>query len=260
MTTTQNPTSFSPTALEARVDARLAVPPAPVGTPDGETPADETDGARPRSRWPLAGAVAGVASLVASMTAMPALDEADYVTGVPVVDKLEAGGYRIAFVCGLVGFGALLATASGWKRWAEDHAPRSLPARLIGQGLTVTATIQVVFACIAGALGLYLPGGAEAGTGMSRDGLFVNFTLLDFGMLLGWWGVALAAVCSAVLAFTTTLLPRWVGVASVLLLLPPVGMALAISLPGFVGLTMPIWLVVTSLGLSFGKRGAAAVA
>jgi len=207
-----------------------------------------------RARWPLFGVAGGVAAFAATVVGMPALEESDYISGVEVVDKLEAGQYRVAFVLGMISVGCLFAAAAGWRRWAEARAPRSLPARLVSQGLAATATVNIVFYGITGALGLYLPGGVEEATGMSREGLFVYHTMLDFGPLLGWWGAALAAVSVASLAFgKARLLPRWMGVVSVLLLIPPFGLALATSLPGFVGLTLPIWMVVTSIGMVASK-------
>jgi hypothetical protein len=80
--------------------------------------------------------------------------------------------------------------------------------------------------------------------------MFVNYTLLDFGQLLGWWGGMVAAGCVATLALRrVNVLPRWMGVVSVLFMLPPIAMAVGMGLPGFPGLVMPIWLVVISIGM-----------
>lgn len=212
-----------------------------------------------RAKWPLWGAAAAIAAFAAVTATMPAdLEEADYISGVAVVDKLEAGGYRIGFYLGLIAFGCLVVAANGWRRWAQARAPRDLTAGLVGQGLAITATVSVIFYGITGAMGLYLPGGAEEEIGMSKEGLFVNHTLLDFGSLLGWWGAALSAVAVAVLAFRKDrLLPRWMGVVSIVFLLPAVGLALATSLPGLVGFTLPMWLLVTSIGMVFSKQAQA---
>jgi hypothetical protein len=237
-------------------------PPRPAVT--GETapqpaPTAGQPAARGTARWPLWGLAGGVLGLVASFLAYPVLEEDDYTKGVEVVDKLEAGQYRISFVLGLLAIGCLMVAAAGWRRWAEARAPRDLAARIIGQGIALTSTVMVIFYGIVGAMGLYLPGGVEEATGMSNEGLFVNHVLLDFGVLLGWWGVAAAAFATVTLAFRKQrLLPRWMGVVSILLLLPPVGMALGTSLPGLVGFFMPIWLVVISLGMVFSKTADAA--
>ena len=69
----------------------------------------------------------------------------------------------------------------------------------------------MIFTCLAGSMALYLPGGADDGT-LSREGMFVNYTLLDFGQLLGWWGAVVGAVCVSTLALRRNhVLPRWMG-------------------------------------------------
>jgi hypothetical protein len=201
-----------------------------------------------RARWPLFGAAAGISAFGAVVASIPSLDDSERLSGAPVVETLDAAPYRIAFLLGLVSVGCLLTAAAGWRRWAEARAPRDLGARLIGMGLAATATVNVVFVGLTGALGLYLSGGVEAAT-MSNDALFVYHSMLDFGTLLGWWGAAVSAIAMAVVAFGRRgVLPRWMGVVSVVCLVPPVGFAVATSLPGFIGLTMPIWLVVVSVG------------
>ncbi|QYG91949.1 hypothetical protein HC251_05515 [Iamia sp. SCSIO 61187] len=241
--------TFSSPPPRPGVDARTVPHAAPAAGP-------APTGGR---RWPLFGVVGAVTGLAASILSIPQLDEEDYSAGPEVIQQLEATNYRIAFVLGLISVGCLLVAAAGWRRWAEARAPRSLAARLVGQGLAVTATVNVIFSCIAGSMGLYLEGGAEAATGPNDQGLYVNHIILDFGSLLGWWGAAASAIAVAALAFRSPrLLPRWMGVVSVLLLLPPVLMALATSLPGFVGLTMPIWLLAVSIGMVVSRTADAA--
>ena len=46
----------------------------------------------------------------------------------------------------------LLVASSGWKRWAERRVPDSLAGRTLGQGLAATATINVIFFCLMGAM------------------------------------------------------------------------------------------------------------
>ncbi|WP_421120956.1 hypothetical protein ACE2AJ_06650 [Aquihabitans daechungensis] len=143
--------------------------------------------------------------------------------------------------------------ASGWKRWAERRAPESLAGRTLSQGLATTATINIIFFCLMGAMALYLPGGTDEGW-LSKESMLTNFTMLDFGALLGWWGAAVSAICVAVLAFgKERVLPRWMGIVSVVLLVPPFAMAIGMGLPGFVGFTLPIWLLVISIGMVFSR-------
>lgn len=232
-------------------------------TPRTDATARPADAARPatgKARWPIFGAVGGLAAFASVGASMPNLTEEEYSSGVDVIDSLERGGYHVGFVLGLVAIGCLLVAAQGWRRWAEDRAPRSLAARLVGQGLAVTATVNVAFVSLMGSMALYLPGGPDEGW-LSREAIFTNFTLLDFGPLLGWWGAAASAIAVAVLAFgKAKVLPRWMGVTSVVLLLPALAMALGMALPGMVGFTLPIWLVIISIGMVFSKKAGAAAA
>ncbi|HEX2576916.1 MAG TPA: hypothetical protein VHK88_11255, partial [Aquihabitans sp.] len=119
-------------------------------TPDlGRTVTGLAPGAAPapaahaRPRWPVfgvAGAMAGFASILVSM---PTLTEEEAGQGVDVIDQLDRAGYHAGFVLGLVSVGCLLVASQGWKRWAEDRAPRDLAARTLAHGLAVTATINV---------------------------------------------------------------------------------------------------------------------
>lgn len=228
--------------------------PALEGRPSGtERPTGRTG-----ARWPLVGAVGAVAGFASVLVSMPAsLTEDDYESGVRIVDQLEPGGYHAGFVLGLVSVGCLLVASSGWKRWAERRVPDSLAGRTLAQGLAATATINVIFTCLMGSMALYLPGGTDAGW-LSDEAIFTNFTLLDFGTLLGWWGAAAAAICVAVLSLgKARALPRWMGVTSIVLLVPPALMAVAMGLPGFVGFTMPIWLVIISVGMVLSAKAEA---
>jgi hypothetical protein len=156
-----------------------------------------------------------------------------------------------------VSIAALLVTVAGWRRWAEDRAPRDLAARTISGAIAATAAINIFGNAMAGSMSIYLPGGSDEGW-LSRESIFVNYTLLDFGQLLGWWGVMVAAGCVATLALRSArVLPRWMGVVSILAMLPPLVFAALTGLPGMPGLTMPIWMVVISLGMLRPRNGAA---
>jgi hypothetical protein len=207
-----------------------------------------------RSRWPIFGALGGLTGFLAAMFSLQTITKEQYAEGVSVIDHLDRGRYHASFLLGLVSVAALFIAAGAWRRWAEQRAPRDVAARTIGSALTAVATVNIIFACLAGSMALYLPGGTDAGW-LSRDAIFVNFTLLDFGQLLGWWGGMVAAGCVASLALRRRrVLPRWMGVFSVIAMLPPLAMAAAMGLPGFVGFTMPIWLVVISIGMVFSRK------
>ena len=228
---------------------RSPTPGAPQTEPRAGTTTDLPGTRRGRPLWPLAGAAAGVTGLVAAMASITDLTEADYNSGVDIVDKLNRTGYHVAFILGLVSIACLLVASTGWKRWADERAGDSLAARTIPTAMAATATINIIGVAMAGSLALYLPGGTDAGW-IDRQALFVIFTYLDFGMLLGWWGVLFAAGCVTVLAFgRRRTLPRWMGIVSVVLMAPPILTAALMGLPGLPGLTMPLWLTIISIGM-----------
>ena len=98
-------------------------------------------------------------------------------------------------------------------------------------------------------MALYLEGGTDEGM-LADESLFVVYSLLDFGQLLGWWGAMLSAGCVAAVALRSRLLPRWLGVVSILFVLLALTPAVITGLPGIVGLVMPIWLIVTSFTMT----------
>lgn len=214
----------------------------------------DTTGRNRAPRWPLFGVAAGVTAFAGTMVAMSrGLTEEDAARGVDVIDELDRSGYHAAFLLGLVSIGCLFLASTGWKRWADQRAGDDLAARTIPTALAATAAVNIIGVSMAGSMSLYLPGGPDEGW-LSREGQFANFNYLDFGLLFGWWGTALAAMCVASLAFRRNrLLPRWMGVVSVLLLLPPVALAAGMALPGMPGFTMPIWLAVISAGMVFSR-------
>lgn len=232
----------------------LSTPPATTtSNPTNPTNPSVTPRTRTR-RWPLIGLLAAGTGMGAAILSISTVaDEADVATGVDVLDQLDRGRYHAAFLLGLVSVVALHLVASGWRRWADQRAPGSIAARTIGTGLTATATVNTIFTCLAGSMALYLPGGTDAGW-LSREGMFVNYSLLDFGPLLGWWGAMVSAACVAWVALRERLLARWLGVASIVLVLLPLIPVAATGLPGIVGLAMPIWLALVSIGVGASRR------
>ncbi|NHC46314.1 hypothetical protein [Motilibacter aurantiacus] len=211
-----------------------------------------------RALWPLAGVLGGATSFAAAFIGLTGnYAEKNENKGLAILDDVNRGNYHIAFLLGLVSVASLLVASSGWRRWAEERAPRSIAARTVSQALAATAAINVIGYSLAGSMALYLPGGTDSGW-LTPESMFVNWTYLDFGLLLGWWGGAVAAGCVTALSFgRNALLPKWMGVVSILLLLPPVGMAIGMALPGMPGFTMPLWLIVVSVGMVFSKKAQA---
>jgi hypothetical protein len=205
--------------------------------------------ARHRARWPLYAIAAGVFAVPGNLLSLGGAlpeDEPDldaYVTG------LDRGKYHAAFVLLLASAACLLLFVSSLRRWAAERAGDRPAARVIPTALSVTATLAVIAAAMAGSLALYLPGGMDDGV-MWTDGLKASYLYLDFGALFGWWGAMLAAGASATLSFgQARILPRWFGVVSAVLVAFPLAVAVITALPGLPGLFMPIWLIVFGIVL-----------
>jgi hypothetical protein len=237
----------------------------PVATdidPSGLTlPGDADTATTPsvrRAMWPLAGVVAGVAGLCGGMVAMGnSVSEERARLGIDAIDELDRGPYHLAFVFGIITTIALIVAGAGWNRWAEERGHRRLGARVIGVGFAATAAVHLVGTTAAGSMSLYLPGGPNEGF-MSREGLLVSYTLLDFGLLMSFWGVLVGALGVATLSFgRRRVLPRWMGVVSTVLVLLPLATAVGMALPGLPGFFMPIWLTIISVGMIFSRTARA---
>ena len=211
-----------------------------------------------RATWALWGVAAGVAGLVATMLSdqSGSLAEEDYLIGAAVVDKLESGPYHVGVVAGFACVVALLFTAAGWRRWASRTAPDSLAARVVSMAMVASAGAMMIGYGMKGSMAVYLPGGMDH-DGMSQEGLYSLFMFLDLGAWMVWWGGVVAALALVWLAFRERLLPRWMGVVSVLFAAVPLGFLTLTGLPGMAAVTS-LWLVVVSVGLVFSRRATTA--
>ena len=150
------------------------------------------DPAAGRAKWPVYGLLAAVNGLISSFMILGSgITEEDAQQGVGVIQKLERGNFRIGSILGMVAIGLLFVTVAAWRRWLERIAPDDLAARTIPTALAGIPILNVFFVSMAATMVLYLPGGTDHGW-LSDEALFVNFSMLDFGPLLGWWGAVSA--------------------------------------------------------------------
>jgi hypothetical protein len=216
----------------------------PISNPTSDAGDLPLDGPTVRARWPLFAIAAGVLAIPGNLLSLGGAlpeDEPDldaYVAG------LDRGKYHAAFVLLLASAACLVLLVAALRRWVADRAGDRLAARVIPNALSITATLAVIAAAMAGSLALYLPGGMDDGV-MWTDGLTASYLYLDFGALFGWWGAMLAAGACATLSFGRgRILPRWFGVVTTVLVAFPLAVAAITALPGLPGLFMPIWLIV----------------
>ena len=206
-----------------------------------------------RSRWPLTGALAGLAGVVATL----ALDgRSGPAEGVTVSDQLfldlDPMTYRLSMVAGYTAVVLLLVFAAQWRRRVERRVPASTAAHLVPLGLVASAAGLTYGYGWKGALGNYIPGGGEEGY-YDSAGLYVYYLLNDFGSFIGWLGVVVAAAAVAWMGLRERTVSRWLGAVSVVPVALTALMVGVLGVPGIPGIWGPLWLVVAGLGLAFGR-------
>ncbi len=206
-----------------------------------------------RGRWPLVGVAAGIGAIVATLI----LDvhvpiDADNPYTSDVIAEVSAAKAHGSIIVGYVTVALLLVLAAAWRRHVEPRALTSTAARLVPLGFTAAAGALSLGYGWRGALGLYHPDGSEPGS-FDEAGLYVMYVLNDFGAYIGYLGVSVAAAAIAWMAFRERLVSRWIGVVSVIAVLPVIVTVAAFGLPGFPGVISGLWLIVTFAGLAFGR-------
>jgi hypothetical protein len=205
-----------------------------------------------RSRWPLYGAAAGVFGFVATLILDGRTSGDDVSISHDLFTDLDPMAYRLSMITGYVAVVLLLVLAASWRRRVEPRVPGSTAAHFVPMALVASAAGLTYGYAWKGALGLYMPGGPEAGS-YDDQGLYVYFLLNDFGSFIGWLGVVAAAGAVAWMALRERTVSRWIGVVSLLPVIQTTAMVVGLGVPGVPGLLAPLWLVVTGIGLTFGK-------
>ncbi len=207
-----------------------------------------------RGRWPLVGVAAGVGSIVATLAldVHPTNLSPDAPFTEAVVDEVSSGKAHASVIVGYVTVALLLVLAAAWRRHVEPRALTSTAARVVPLGLTAAAGALSLGYGWRGALGLYGVGGSEEGA-FDRAGLYTLFVINDFGAYIGFLGVTVAAGAVVWMALKERLVSRWIGIFSIVTILPVAITVAAFGLPGFPGVSSGLWLVVTFTGLTFGR-------
>jgi hypothetical protein len=206
-----------------------------------------------RGRWPLVAVAAGLGSIVATLALdiHPPVEEGQGYTEA-AVREISSGKAHASVIVGYVTVALLLVLAAAWRRHVEPRALASTAARVVPLGLTAAAGALALGYGWRGALGLYGYGGNEHGA-FDDSGLYALFVVNDFGAYIGYLGVTIAAGAVVWMSLRERLVSRWIGVFSILPILPVVITVAAFGLPGFPGVSSGLWLVVVGLGLTFGR-------
>ncbi|GAA2516565.1 hypothetical protein GCM10010423_05110 [Streptomyces levis] len=206
-----------------------------------------------RATWPWYGVAAGLFGTVATVLAdvRAGTEEQRNVDGSILADVSRPVAH-LGLVAGFLTVVLLLVLAAAWRRQVEPRVPGSTAAYVVSGALTASAAGLTYGYGWKGALAIYLPGGMDERS-FREDGLFVYFMLNDFGGYIGWLGVVVAAGAVAWMALRERTISRWIGWFSLLPVLAVVLFAGLTGLPGFQGVVGPVWLLVTSLGLTWGR-------
>ncbi len=214
-------------------------------------------GFRPTA-WPLWAVLAGVAGMVGTtLTDLrpPAEMEAwvtggDYTVTAADMASLDPMRGRIGFIAGLVAIAALLVLVAAWRRNVDRRFARSTAARVVSSGVLATAAAALFGYGWRGALANYL--GPEAGV-YDADGLFVYYMLTDFGAYLPWFGVLVAMLALAWMAWVERIVSRILGTLSGFFAILLFAAVILTGVPGLPAILMPPWLAIAGLWLALGR-------
>jgi uncharacterized membrane protein YhaH (DUF805 family) len=205
-----------------------------------------------RARWPLSVAAAGLVGFTATAILDGRATPGDIVLAPELFTALDPVVYRASMVLGYAAVALLLLSAARWRRWVEPRVPSSTAAHLVPLGLVSSAAGLTYGYGWKGALGNYMPGGMEDGM-FDDQGLYVYYLLNDFGAWIGWLGVVVSAAAVAWMALRERSISRWIGVVSLVPVVQTTLMVVGLGVPGVPALLGPLWLLVTGLGLAFGR-------
>jgi len=202
-----------------------------------------------RSRWPLIGTAAGITGFVATL--VTDIHPADKAT-IDIVDQVNRTTAHASVIAGYLTVALLVVLAATWRRHVEPRVGSSTAARVVSNGILLSAAALTLGYGWKGAMAVYLPGGMDAGA-FDQEGLYVLYMLNDFGSYIGWLGVTIAAGAIAWMAFRERTVSRWIGVVALVPVLAVVAFTAGTGLPGFPGVVSPLFMVIAFTGLAFGK-------
>lgn len=199
--------------------------------------------------WPLWGAIAGLGGIFATMTMDQNISVDARKSGVGVIAELDQWRFHVGICVGLVAVFALLAFTAGWIRRLRANPDPLLAEYIIPLGFLASAGALIVGYGFKGSLAVYLDGGMDGGS-YPPENLLSIFMINDFAPYLGWWGAAFSAMAIAAASTQSRIVPLWLGIISGVFALIPTVFVLLTGLPGFPGVVIPAWLVLTGITLT----------
>lgn len=207
-----------------------------------------------RERWPLVGVAAGITGLLA--TAIFDIHAGNDTSGatattMAVIDDVNQQNAHFSIIFGYTTVALLLILAAIWRGAVERKLPESVAARVVSGGLTAAAGALSLGYGWKGAMSIYHPDGNEADT-YDQMGLYMYYILNDFGSWIGWTSVSVAAGAFVWMGLKERSIPLWLGVFSILPILPSWGWMIATGLPGLPAIST-LWMIVAFGGLAIHK-------
>ena len=209
-----------------------------------------------RERWPLFGVAAGITGLLATVV-FDLHVESNLPGGaaatMAVIDDVNQHNAHFSIIFCYATVALLLILAAIWRGAVERKIPESVAARVVSGGLTAAAGALSLGYGWKGAMSIYHPDGNEADT-YDQMGLYMYYILNDFGSWIGWVSVSVAAGAFVWMGLRERSIPLWLGIFSILPIIPSWGWMIATGLPGLPAIST-IWMIVAFGGLAL-HRGA----
>ena len=198
--------------------------------------------------WPLAGAVAAVASGAFALYSSTYIEDDVAAAGsAAVYDHIAGEGtlLHIGIVTGFTAMVALAVFAAGFVRFlaARDQSG-SLAVPVAGIGLGVTVATVAVAASIKAIVRGGLPSHGDHRM-YTEESVATLQILIDQFQYAAFWGMTLVMGAVVVLSLVHRVLPRWYGALSAVFTLFVVLMTGLGGLPYSAGLVTPLFLVAT---------------
>lgn len=207
-----------------------------------------------RSRWPLIGIAAGITGFVATLITDIHVDIGTGQASADVIGEMSRTKAHASLVVGYLTVVLLIVLAATWRRHVEARVAASTAARVVSNGLLLSAAVLTLGYGWKGAMAVYLPGGLNGKSGgFDREGLYIMYVMNDFASYIGWLGVTIALGAIAWMAFRDRTVSRWIGVVCLVPVLAVTAFAVATGLPGFPGVVSPPFMAIAFTGLAFGK-------
>lgn len=211
------------------------------------------DRSRRFTAWPLWGTATGLLATVAVLAESRVDGSADF--DLPVmaehVTDLDNGAFRIGGAVGYLAVLGILVFAAVWHQRVGRRFAWSTGATVVTYGLVASAGIMALAFGWRAALGLYLPGGPEAGT-YDADGLYGYYIMNDFSPYITGVPLLVCGFGIAWMAFAEKLVSRALGAAAGLLAGALLVATFVLGVPGLPGL-MHLAMAVAGVWLAVGR-------